>query len=65
MQTSYLNSDDLALCKTVLDEACRDVGATNTAIRSEMAARILARANAGERDFEKLKTSALGWILAA
>ena len=65
MPAFYLAPEELALCKTALEEACRDFGAISSDLRSEMASRILAKANTGERDPEKLKSAATAWILAA
>ena len=65
MNTIYLNSQDLRICEAVLDRACRELGSSDTAIRSEAAARILARFNAGERDTDKLQECATAWIISS
>ncbi|CAN5369544.1 hypothetical protein BH10PSE7_BH10PSE7_27600 [soil metagenome] len=65
MTNTYLNSQDLRICEAVLDKACRDLGSTDNAIRSEAAVRILARFNAGERDTGKLQECATAWLISS
>ena len=59
---SYLNSEDLRLCAFVLKCACHEAGPIDEGMRGDIAARILARANQGERDFTILKSFGLSGI---
>jgi hypothetical protein len=66
---SYLSPAELALCAQALEAACAELSHPSDSVRTEMAARmaarIMARAVWGERDLDKLKTSATAWIKAA
>lgn len=56
---STFQPEDLRLCQAVLDRACADLGIDGEADRAELAARIMSLADAGERDFEKLRAFAV------
>ena len=59
---TYLSSDDLRLCQTVLDNIAGYTPIADSRLRAEIAARILARANCGERDPERLRAYATEWM---
>jgi len=62
---SHLNSEQLSICSLALRAACDELGPLPQNVRADMAVRILASANAGERDFARLKEIAITCRLAA
>jgi hypothetical protein len=62
MSTNYLSPHDLQLCQAVLNQITDDSPIVDSRLRAEIAARILARANSGEKDPERLKAYATEWI---
>jgi len=61
----YLSGDDLSLCQTAFNQACKEAGPITESIRLDIAARILTSARLGERNLTNLKQAAMGWMLSA
>ena len=63
MDSRSFNNAELQLLLSVLRQACEDVGPINDKTRSIIANRILTMARDGERDFERLRSSATAGLV--